>query len=214
MPRTQIKDLECERKTKAKEFAEVKDLSSRLMAVIGMDPSRTATKPVHRKSRSSKSISSQMGQDLQGLDSAANPSDHFISSAASVVGPTTKRTKMQGRSISSVAQTLTSFTPSFGMSDGGRANRGSRVPLKEINVSPQKKESVALFQPLLRTCDNLQDIDNEGLDKENEDINTEEDEQEYSFNESDIFTSTDHQRYSRNNERSMSGFCDDTTVEY
>jgi hypothetical protein len=207
-------NLECERKTKAKEFAEVKDLSSRLMAVMGMDPSRTATKPVNRKSRSSKSISSQIGQGVHGLDSAAHPSDQFISSAASVVKTSTKHTKMQGRSKSSVAPTLKSFTPSFGMSDEGMANRGSRVPLKEIDVSPQKKEGVALFEPLFRTCDSLQDMDNDGLNKENEDIYTEEDEQEYSFNESDIFTSTGHQGHSRNDARSMSGICDDTTVEF
>lgn len=207
--------LRCEREAKAKEFAEVKDLSSRLMEVMGIDHTRTATKITHQNTQPSKSSSSgQIEHRIQEVNSAVDPRHTFVASAASRLGPTARRTKTLRSSKSSVAHPKPS-TPRW-EGDGGLTNNKSRSPLKEmgINHSPSKKVAVIPFPSLLHTCGELQDLDNDEPGKENEDNSFDKGEYKDSFSESDIFTSTDSRQYSENNERFMTGHFDDMTVDF
>lgn len=207
-------NLRCEREAKAKEFAEVKDLSSRLMEVMGMDRIRTATRSSTQRTRSNHSSSSQTGPGVPKVKPAADSRHPLVTNAANPTGPTTKRTKMHRSSESFEAQSPNSYTPaSFRSSSEGVVDHEVRFPLQEIKFSPSKQIAVIPFQPLLRTCSELQDVDNDERGKENEDIVFAEGQDNCSFGDSDIFTGTDHHRYSGIIERSMTGFDDDITVD-
>lgn len=184
-------NLRAEREAKAKEFAEVKDLSSRLMKVMGIDHTRTATQTTHRDTRSRKSSNtSQIEHCNPDAKSPADPRHPFVPTASNRSGPSTNRRK-----------TMT--------------DRQSRPALREmgINRSPSKKTDVMSLSPLLHTCGNLHDLDDKA-GKENEGNDFDEGEYKYSFGESDFFTSTDSHQYSEKNERFTIGQGDDTTVDF
>lgn len=208
--------LQNEQEVKAKEFAEVKDLSSRLMEVMGIDHTRTATKFNPQKARSSTSSNnSQIEHRLQGVNSAADTGQCLISSAAIRKGPNTRRTKTLRSSKYSVPQSLELSTPLW-ENDGSMVNPETRSPLKElkINISPSKRASLVPFHSSLHTCGELQDVDNDGAGKGNKDITFDEGEHNFSFDEGDIFTSTNSRQCSRDNENSTNGHCDDTTLDF
>jgi hypothetical protein len=206
--------LRCEREAKAKEFAEVKNLSSRLMEVMGMDNTRTAIRSGTRRTRPNHSSSSQIGHGFPAINPAADSGHSLVTNAAKTTGPTTKRTKTSRSSEPLGAESPKSSTPaSSSISNGGLFDKEVRFPLKEIKFSPSRKIAVIPFKPLLRTCNEIQDVDNDEQGNENADIDLDEGQQNYSFGESDVFTSTDYYRYSGIVERSMSGFDDEATVD-
>lgn len=183
-------DLRAEQEAKAKEFAEVKDLSSRLMKVMGIDRTRNTTQTVHRDTISRKSSNNNQTEH-RNLDakSLADSSHTFGPAAAS-------------RSESSKNRRTTT-------------NRQNRPALRDIgsNHSPSKRIVVMPVSPLLHTCGDLQDlVDKAG--KENEDNDFDAGEYKHSFGESDFFTSTDSRQYSENNERFIVGQDDDSTVDF
>ena len=211
----QIMNLRREREAKAKEFAEVKDLSSRLMEVMGIDLTRTATQSPHQNRRSSKSSIRQTEHRNLDVTSAADPKESLTPSVASRLGSSTKRTKTLRSPRSSVARLTNPSTPSWEYG-GDMITKKSRSPLKEMGINhPPSKEIAAIpFPPLLRMCGELRNLDPNEPGKENEENDINQGEYKRSFGASDIFTSTDSHQYSENIERFTTGQCDDTTIDF
>lgn len=208
--------LQSEQEAKAKEFSEVKDLSSRLMEVMGIDRTRTATTLSPQKTRSSTSGSnSQIEHRLQGVHSAADTGQCLISSAATRKGPHTRRKKTLRSSNNSVPQSL-KLSTLLRENDGGMINPETRSPLKElkINISPSKRASLAPLHSSLYTGGEMQDVDHDGAGKGNEDITFNDGEHNYSFDEGDIFTSTGSRQCSRDSERITNGHRDENTFDF
>lgn len=196
LPWMQISYLRCEQDTKAKEFAEVKDLSSKLMEVMGTDRSRTATKSNVQRIRSNRGNNSSLSEHcLQDVNSAVDPRHRSVSSAANIRGPYAKR-KNTPRSFKPFTQANKISAP-LGENDGGTINIESRSAFKEAEVSPKKQVTTVPAQPLFHRCSELHDVDSNGSGKENEEICFDEKEYEYSSDDIDIFTSTDA-RHHRN----------------
>lgn len=208
--------LRSEREAKAKEFAEVKDLSSRLMRVMGMDHTRTATQTTHQNTRSRKtSDKSQLEHHIPDAKSAADSRYPFVLAATNRSEPSTKRRTTLWSPKFSVAQ-LPGSSSHLEECNEGINNTESRPALKELgtNHSPSKKIAVKSFPPLLHMCGELQHLDNNEPDKENADKDLDEGEYKHSFGESDFFSSTDSRQCSENNERFTTGQFDDTTVDF
>lgn len=209
-------NLRREREAKAKEFAEVKDLSSRLIEVMGIDHTRTATQTTNQNAISRKnSNNNQIEDHIRHVKSVADPGNPLVSSAVSRSAPSTKRTKTLRSPKSSLAQLPEPSTPSWEC-NGGIFNKETRSALKEmgINHSSSKKIAAKPFPPFLHTCGELQKFDNNESGKENKDNNLDGVECNHSFGESDIFDSTDPRQHSESNERSTIEQFDDTTVDF
>lgn len=185
-------NLRSEREEKSKEFAEVKDLSSRLMKVMGIDHTRTATQTLNQETRlGRKSGNNHQTEHCNSNVKLTTDSKHgFISAAANRSGPSIKR------------RTTTTME--------------SRPALKEIGInhSPSKQRDAIPSSPLLHPCGESQDLDNKESSKENEGNNFDEGEYKRSFGESDVFSSTDSHQYSENDGRFTVGEFDDTTVDF
>ena len=185
-------NLRSEREAKAKEFAEVKDLSSRLMKVMGIDHTRTATQALHQEPRLGRMSGNNHHTEHCNPDAKLiTDSKHCsVSAAANRSGPSTK------------CRTTTT--------------KERRPALQEIgiNYSPFKQRDAISLSPLLHPCGKSQDLDNKESSKENEGNNYDEGEDKHSFGESDFFTSTDSHQYSENDDRFTVGQFDDTTVDF
>lgn len=183
-------NLRAEREARSKEFAEVKDLSSRLMKVMGTDHTRTATHSIHWDTMSRESnTNDQIERYNPNAMSPADSRHTFVPATTNRLGPSTSRRKT--------------------------TNRQSRPALRDmgINHSPSKKIAVIPVTTLLRTRGDLQDLDDkEG--KENEGNEFDEGEYKHSFGESDFFTSTDSHQGSENNETFTVRQGDESTVDF
>ena len=183
-------NLRAEREARAKEFAEVKNLSSRLMKVMGIDHAQTTTQSIHRDTMSRKSDNNDQIEHYNPNAKSPAASGHtFLRAATNRSGPSTNRRPT--------------------------TNRQNRPALRdmEINVPPSKKIDVIPVTTLLRTCGDMPDLDDEE-GKENKGNEFDEGEYKHSFGESDFFTSTDSHSGSENNEAFTIGQDDDSTVDF
>ena len=203
---SKIKRLRKERQERAKEFAEAKELSARLMAVMGITKNQQASCNMSKTgSEEDRSASSPCKLGSPGL--RASDVDLTLSSESSTSnrsGPTPKRMKRRRSSQSKGDEAV----------PRGRAStystlRKSRVPLAELG-SRQGRGPATPTQLLHHFHSyNQKEIDVEALQVTGRHVDSDDE----CVGGGDIFTSTDQQRLSVLGSKPSESMFDETTAD-
>ena len=199
---SKIKRLRKEREERDKEFAEAQDLSSRLMAVMGMKRSEEicastdSTEPKHGDGGSPPSRPSS--SDPQVLD--VHPDRSFDSGTLSKSGPTPKRAKrLRSSQFTNTKPVITSARSTA---------RRSRAPLLDSR-STQNQGFMTPMQPLAHFGTTIKEEAGNTLQE-----NARLDSDDEFFHGADLFTSTDQQQLSVLRSKLSPSTFDETTTEF
>ena len=204
--RSKIKRLRKERQERAKEFSEAKELSARLMAVMGVTKNQRAfCNTSTTGSREERSASSPYKPDSPGLPvSDVDLTASSESSDSNRSGPTPKRTKRRRSSQSKCDEVI----------PAGRAStrsvlKKSRVPLAELGSRQSRGPATPTQLHHHLHSYNQKEVDGEALRASNRHVDSDDE----LFGGGDIFTSADQQRLSVLGNKPLESMFDETTAE-
>lgn len=197
---------------RAKEFAQAQELSSRLMAVMGLKQPEAASDNFG-SGKALQHVGNQAGHLPCNPDPIAAVTQSFGSSTSSTSGPTPKRTKKYQR-----FKPLTSHrTKAVFNATNGKATRDStikerRLPLLNLNDVAQNVRISTPSQPLRQKPDRIQE--NDEASKENRDMDCSDNLDDDSFDDSNMFTGTYRHSLNGRWNKVVPEALDDTTVEF
>lgn len=192
---------------RANEFAEAQELSSKLMAVMGM--MRPQPNPPFQNATAKQPSNSQVGH----LPCAPNDSTNtpqFLGPASSITNwPTPKRTKIN-RNVKSPVTVVAKATNQ----KSGRHStmKERRIPLGNLDDALHNMKDLSPNPPLHR--EQSQKLRSEYVQKENRDIEHNMSFGNLSFSDSEVFTSTSQQHHKGKNDHAVMETVDDTTIDF
>lgn len=202
-----------EREVKAKEFAEVQDLSRKLMAVMG----RRTEQSVHLTSdkitseTSEPSVDTPVGQQAIHRLRTAKSSQLFESSTSSKSSPTSKRTRpRRNAKTPSLQQAKIDLGAKTVKTAHNAMSPSPRRPLEDVGVNIYNLSPV-------KTQQHVGTKGREGLDREMSVASQYDALMEIgdlSFSGSDVFTSTERQRSPAPHHSSRTELYDETTADF
>jgi len=210
-----IEKLLRDRKEKAKEFAEAQDLSTKLMAVMGLNteqPPALAHKPA-KPGFKDIFVDSPEAHQSSRRQTAPVPAQSFESSTSSKTGPTPKRTRPR-------RTTRTPSTQQAKINIGAKTVKtahettaqSTRQPLKDLNVSVHNRSPVRTQRRGFGKPQPEQDYNWEDGKDQGDGFT---DSGDLSFGGSDIFTSTEKERPSARDEHEHSQLHhDESTADF
>lgn len=198
----EISVLRCDKEQRSKEFAEAQEISSRLMAVMGLKQPKAAPDN-SQTSNALQNIGTQGGHLPCDPDSVVAVTQSFGSSTSSTNGPTPKRTKTYQRfksPSSHRAKVVFNATDRKATRNGTVKERCPRISLSDVTRNAGISTP---SQPSCQKRDRIQENDEVG--KENRDLDYSDNPGDGSFDDSDMFTSTYR--------GGLNGRCDKTAPE-
>ena len=205
--RSKVRRFRREREERAKEFAEVQELSNRLMAVMGVAKNQEANEDCGSAdscdwAESSCSLRSSIPEPLL---STLDPAQFSDSTTSNMSGPTPKRTKRSRSPGSNVVKPVVTTTPTI-----RNAGRRIRVPLADLG-SGQTPQPVKTAQLLRHTYSyNHSEAHAEALIMIGAHVGSGDE----SFDTGDKPTSTDQQQLAALGAELRSGTVEGTTTEF
>lgn len=193
---------------RAKEFEQAQELSSRLMAVMGLKQPEAASDNF----QSDKALQDLGSPGACSPDSTAAVTKSFGSSASSTSRPTPKRPKTYQRFKSSAShRTKIVFNTTNGKAIRESTIKGGR-PLTKLSDVTKNAGRSSQSQPLRQKRDRIQEIDE--TSKENGEVDCGDDPDHEPFDDSDMFTVISQHSLSGQWNKATSVALDDTTVEF
>lgn len=209
-----IEKLLKERKEKAKEFAEAQDLSTKLMAVMGLKPDQASAHSYNPATSSLKDIfvDSPKSQHGSRRQTTTATSQSFESSTSSKSGPTPKRTRPRRSTRTlSMQQAKIDLGTKTVKTAHDTTSRSSREPLKDLSVSVHNKSPVrtqrhGFGKPQPEPHHHWTDGKDQGDEAMEDD--------DPSFGGSDIFTSTEKEQALAWDDQGHSQVYEESTADF
>lgn len=203
--------LRCDKEQRSKEFAEAQEISSRLMAVMGLKQPKAAPDNF-QTSNAQQNIGTQGGHLPCDPDSIAAVTQSFGSSTSSTNRPTPKRTKTYQRFKSPTshrAKVVFNATDRKATRNGTVKERCPRISLSDVTRNAGISTP---SQPSCQKRDRIQENDEVG--KENRGMDYSDIPDDGSFDDSDMFTGTYQGSLNGRWDKAASEAFDDTTSEF
>lgn len=196
---------------RAKDFAEAQEISTRLMAVIGLKQPKAASDEL------------QTGTALQDLgtqgehlpcnpDSIAAATQSFGSSTSTTSGPTPKRTKTHQRFKPLDSRRANAvFNTTNRKASRNNTVKERRCPLMNLSHVTRNVGISTPSQPLCQSRDRIQE--NDEASKENKDMDCIDNPYDKSFDDSDMFTGMYQHSLNGRGDTTASEALDDATMD-